>query len=324
MVNRHEACRMFGVSLATWANWQRAGKVRCAGWARTTPTHRTKLFALADLQLFLEQMRGADKVFRIGGGRYHIPDGMVGVEEACEMFGVDRGVLDRWEREGRITCGRFSDGGRKKIYPIAELNRLLAECGRHSPPYPDPGRPGCWRVPLAGHDIHRREAVIDDQDLSIVEGRSCHLSTYGEDNKGQVRISGKNAPLHHEIMGVDGKGWRVDHINGDTLDCRRANLVVQTRGERAAGMRKARAFCGKPCTSRFKGVCWDRRREKWIAYIKKDQVSRTLGSFDDEIEAAEARDKAARELFGVHAWLNFPEAGERGRVGGEVSLQQAA
>jgi hypothetical protein len=76
-----------------------------------------------------------------------------------------------------------------------------------------------------------------------------------------------------------------------------------------------------PCTSRFKGVCWNRKNEKWMAYIKKDQVSRTLGHFDDEIEAAEARDKAARELFGEHASLNFPEEGERGHIADDHSQQ---
>ena len=48
-----------------------------------------------------------------------------------------------------------------------------------------------------------------------------------------------------------------------------------------------------------------------MAYIKKDGVMRSLGHFEDEIDAAEARDEAARELFGEHARLNFPNEGER-------------
>lgn len=313
---------MFGVSLATWNNWQNAGRIRCAGRLPSNP--RIKLFALADLEPLLARMRGANAVYRVDGARYHVPDGMVGVAEACEMFGVDRGVWRRWEHEGRIACGIDCDGGRKKVYPIAELIRLLAKCGRYSPPYPDPERAGCWRVPLTGRDMHRREALIDEQDLPLIKGKACSWSEYGEDNRGHVKMSGAGTPLHHVIMGVDGKKWRVDHLNGDTLDCRRANLVVQTRGERAAGMRKARAFRGQPCSSRFKGVCWVRKSEKWMAYIKKDQVSRTLGYFDDEIEAAEARDKAARELFGEHASLNFPEEGARGHSAEDESLRLAA
>jgi len=31
-----------------------------------------------------------------------------------------------------------------------------------------------------------------------------------------------------------------------------------------------------------------------------------LGLFDDEVEAAKARDRKAIEMCGEHAWLNFP------------------
>jgi hypothetical protein len=41
--------------------------------------------------------------------------------------------------------------------------------------------------------------------------------------------------------------------------------------------------------------------------IQKEGKQRYLGRFGDEIAAAEARDDAARELFGEHARLNFPD-----------------
>ena len=44
-----------------------------------------------------------------------------------------------------------------------------------------------------------------------------------------------------------------------------------------------------------------------MATIKKDRVQRRLGSFRDEIAAAQAYDEAARELFGEHARPNFPD-----------------
>jgi hypothetical protein len=36
-------------------------------------------------------------------------------------------------------------------------------------------------------------------------------------------------------------------------------------------------------------------------------VHRYIGRFDDELAAAEAYDEAARDVFGEHAYLNFPD-----------------
>jgi hypothetical protein len=225
------------------------------------------------------------------------------------MFGVEEKTFIRWEDEGLITCGRNETARRIKIYPRAELERLIAENGRYEAPYPDPERPGCYRVPLAGHDMQRREAIIDAEDLPLVEGRRWHCSGTGEDAHGRVATFNKDGEsrLHHLIMGVRTTDeCVVSHRNRNPLDCRRSNLVVRTRSEASASGVKAKTFCGRPPTSQFKGVCWDKGRGKWRAYVKKDRVTRELGLFDDELAAAQVRDEAARALFGEHARLNFP------------------
>ena len=49
-------------------------------------------------------------------------------------------------------------------------------------------------------------------------------------------------------------------------------------------------------TSRFWGVCWINVKEKWTAYyIDADGEQHTIGYFDDEENAARARDKAVRD-----------------------------
>jgi predicted site-specific integrase-resolvase len=309
-------CEMFGITRAAWIIWKRQGKVpRGKNWRSATQTY-CKIYPVEELRRVIRELRGPDKVFQLGGrigAGFHIPDGWIQLREACAMFGVDPNTFVRWEREGLITCGRNETGRRIKIYPRAELERLLEENGRFAPPYPDPKQAGSWRVPLAGHDMQRREAIIDAQDLPVVEGRRWHYTASAGEGHGRVATFNRvgESSLHHLIMGVQGRvngqDVLVSHRNGDPLDCRRANLIVRTRSESGANMRKARSFCGRPCTSRFKGVCWAKGREKWVAYIKKDQVSRTLGRFHDELAAAQAYDEAASELFGEHARLNFPD-----------------
>jgi hypothetical protein len=72
-------------------------------------------------------------------------------------------------------------------------------------------------------------------------------------------------------------------------------------------MGKVKLIRGQPPSSRFKGVSWHKKDEVWRVRIKCHGVQRGLGSFRDEIAAAEAYDEAARELFGEHARLNFPD-----------------
>lgn len=61
-------------------------------------------------------------------------------------------------------------------------------------------------------------------------------------------------------------------------------------------------------TSKYIGVC--KKGNKFSAEIKKDKVKYRLGTFATEIEAAQARDKKALELYGSDANLNFPLVSE--------------
>ncbi len=91
----------------------------------------------------------------------------------------------------------------------------------------------------------------------------------------------------------------VDHENGNGIDNRRANMRLGTSSQNGANRRTV-----TPHSSRFKGVCWDKRRGMWRARIGYDGKKIGIGWFEDEVEAARAYNKKAVEKFGRFAALN--------------------
>jgi len=90
----------------------------------------------------------------------------------------------------------------------------------------------------------------------------------------------------------------VDHRNHDTLDNKDNNLRICKHIENCRNIRKRSG-----CTSKHKGVSWHKKLEKWIARIMFNKAV-YLGSFKNEIDAAEAYNQAALKYFGEFANLN--------------------
>lgn len=102
--------------------------------------------------------------------------------------------------------------------------------------------------------------------------------------------------LHKEIFGPVEDGFLVDHINGNSYDCRRENLrsvshAVNTRNR--SGPNKNNK------SSRYLGVSWIARDRVFLAQIRAGGKILHLGRFEKETDAAAARAKAERDLWGV-------------------------
>lgn len=320
-VTLKEARAMFGVSGPTWSEWEQQGIVPQPRRLATGTTGRGPrlLYALADLERMRAVVYDENKPHQKPDGSIHVPPGYVRRQTAWAMFGVQRATWERWEREGALTCGVYIRPW-PKLYPVEEIKRLLRECGSLTPPYPDPQHPGCYRVPLSGENIRRREAIVDAGALPLIAAGAC--SWGGTGSSGHVKYTapgGPNCvPLRRLILGVeevippkDGSGERgggihIGHLNDDPLDCRRENLVVRTAVQRQRHRRKNKTFRGLPTSSRFKGVCWVTGAKRWVASIRYQRKNCRLGQFTDEL-AAVAYDEAARRWYGPHARPNFPD-----------------
>lgn len=149
-------------------------------------------------------------------------------------------------------------------------------------------------------------ALIDQQDLDRVSPFSWHASYMPDGDcfhaATSVRTSGRKATVTMHRLLMCFPLVEVDHVNRDPLDNRRCNLRLVSRAENARNRRgwsRAR--------SPFKGVSEHKHSGRWQARIYCGRAF-FLGLFATQVEAALAYDRAARDLHGDFACLNFPEA----------------
>lgn len=130
-----------------------------------------------------------------------------------------------------------------------------------------------------------KTAIIDAADFDLVGHLKWSYSTVGYAFRGRMPGRPGTVYLHRYLMGLpDGV---VDHINGDTLDNRRANLRVTDKSGNGLNRPKP----GKANTSGVVGVQFDAARQRWVAVVdtKFGKWHRRFATFDEAVEAREAK-----------------------------------
>lgn len=147
-------------------------------------------------------------------------------------------------------------------------------------------------------------ALIDTEDAERVNAYKWNARCDGGRLTYATSGTCPEAYLHRYIMNAQ-TGQVVDHINGDQLDNRKANLRVCTIGENSRNRKNYRKDA-------YKGVSLRKDTGKWRARLNSGGKCYFLGYFKTPEEAALAYDRAALEHFGEFARLNFPLGGEQG------------
>lgn len=159
--------------------------------------------------------------------------------------------------------------------------------------------------------INRRDGsylwtIIDTVDLPIMDNIPGKINARWDDSTKSfyAKYNCKNnekqtaRELHRLLMNFP--ECRIDHKDHDTLNNRRCNLRPSTVSQNGGNS------ISRTGSSRFKGVFWDKKSNKWQAKIQIDRQGIYLGLFKDEIQAAKTYDWVAEILFGEFALLNFP------------------
>jgi len=203
------------------------------------------------------------------------------------------------------------------------------------------------RVPLwlNRNELSDKVAIVDDEDydkvmealikyrkdgsISKKSGKWYYWESNNKYKKSYYAMNGGREKSIHRLVTNAPKGMDVDHINGDGLDNRKANLRLCTRSQNAMNRRLRR-----DSPTGYKGVAYvpihrpkytskktgittiyeSKLSKPYRAYIgnpEKKNRQICLGYYTTGDEAAKVRDKMALKLHKEFAYLNFPELREQ-------------
>ncbi len=147
------------------------------------------------------------------------------------------------------------------------------------------------------------EAIIDAADVHLVDGVNWYALVVRRRDKSvwsvyaQWRGRGKNGCLStvylHRVIAGTPDHMMTDHVSGDGLDNRRANLRHATCADNQHNSKKAINN-----TSGIKGVHWNKQAGKWRAQIQVNRRRMTVGAFTNIDDAAAAYAEASARLHG--------------------------
>ena len=126
-------------------------------------------------------------------------------------------------------------------------------------------------------------ALVDTEDYELLSSMPWHYTK--STNTGYARNTGigKESLYMHNFLMKTPKGMQTDHIDGNGLNNRKANLKIVTYSE---NQQKAQLRVDNK--SGIKGISFHKKQKVWMAHKKINNKNNFLGSFKDKNDAINA------------------------------------
>lgn len=155
------------------------------------------------------------------------------------------------------------------------------------------------KIPLTQGEF----AIVDAKDFVWLNEKKWGLAKNGKMfyavRTETINGKSKSIYMHRLILNISHREIKIDHKDGNGLNNQRNNIRIATTGQNTAN---SSSYANS--TSKYKGVCWDKRTKKWKVTICKNGKYIHLGRYDDENMAGLAYNKKAIEIHGEFARLN--------------------
>lgn len=204
------------------------------------------------------------------------------VDIKCHLHGVfSQNTYSHLSGQGCLLCGLELRS--KSIRENARNNRTDTS----NIITPD----GSRAVPLN----NGKYALVDIEDYD----RVMEYNWWFSNGYATAAVNGTKNRMHRFIMNITDPKTVVDHKFHNTLDNRKSQLRICTQSQNSMNSRSKTGS-----SSKYKGVTWHTRNNKWEARIGSNGKKHYLGTFENEEDAAKAYNKKALELFGEFALTN--------------------
>lgn len=117
----------------------------------------------------------------------------------------------------------------------------------------------------------------------------------GDDGYMKIQVFGKRYKSHRLAwlyQHGEFPNCEIDHINGNRVDNRISNLRLATSKQN-----KENVKLKSTNTSGYRGIHWDKERQKWMAYVTSNRKFHNIGRFDDVNDAIKAVTEARNQFF---------------------------